>query len=553
MSAPVAPGASVAPGDVLAGKFRVERILGKGGMGMVVAAVHLQLDKRVALKFLLPEMAQNPEIVQRFAREARAASRIESEHVAKVLDVGVMENGAPFMVMEYLEGADLAEVLKQRGGLPGQEAIEYVLQACEALAEAHVAGIVHRDLKPANLFLTKRADGSPCIKVLDFGISKIALAGDQEQGMTQTSALMGSPNYMAPEQLRSARNVDARTDIWSLGIILHELLTGDVAFKAETVPELYVSILQSPPIPLRSRRPDAPPAMEAIVSRCLEKDPARRFANVGELATALGELAPAQARLSIDRITRIVGTAARPSAGAAPAYVAGSTVPMPGGTPAPSYGPPTPQPNTPQSYAPPAPGTPGPGYAPNTPPPGYRAGPPAPTYTSQAGRAPPGAYGPGPAYGPPQQAYPPRGPAYGGPPPGPPKPSMSSATLTLIIIVAIVVLGGTCTMCMCIGAAGNQSNHHRRGDLGSVAAGQAVAVLDGGSATLRPFQRPAGWTTVSRGARSRPPPVPCSRSAWDAAWQAHAVSVSCGQRGRHARSGAGASGAGRAGESGSAS
>ena len=477
---------TVAPGDVLAGKYRVERIIGKGGMGMVVAAVNLGLDKRVALKFLLPEVAQNPELVARFDREARAASRIESEHVAKVLDVGKLETGAPFMVMEYLEGSDLAQFVKARGALPGSDAIEFVLQACEALAEAHVAGIVHRDLKPANLFLTSRADGSPSIKVLDFGISKIALASDQGQGMTQTSALMGSPNYMAPEQLRSARNVDARTDIWSLGIILHELLTGDVAFKAETVPELYVSILQSPPIPLRSRRPDAPPAMEAIVTRCLEKDPARRFANVGELATALGELAPPRARLSIDRITRIVGGSARPQS------VAQLTVPMG------------------------APGTPLPAYAP---------GPPAPSYALNpiGVVTPPGNYGPSPHATPPTpapmvappmppQQYAPQAQGY---PVTRPQQGMAPATVALIIIVALFVIGGGgCMTCLCIGAAQSQSSRRARSEMRPVelcATERAEASLDV-SSLLGPFQRPAGWTTVSRSARSRPP-----SARWDPA------------------------------------
>jgi serine/threonine-protein kinase len=460
---------SVAPGEVLAGKYRVERILGKGGMGMVVAALHLHLDKRVALKFLLPQVAQNPELVARFAREARAASRIESEHVAKVLDVGQLDDGAPFMVMEYLEGADLAQIVKTRGALPGQEAIEYVLQACEALAEAHVAGIVHRDLKPANLFLTRRADGSPCIKVLDFGISKIALAGDPGQGMTQTAAMMGSPNYMAPEQIKSARSVDARSDIWSLGIILHELLTGEVAFKADTMPELYVNILQSPPIPLRSRRPDAPPAMEAIVLRCLEKDPARRFANVGELATALGELAPPRARLSIERITRIVGTPAQPPPGVTPPTLAGTHVST------------------------------------------YHPGPPA-----YPGATPPGAYGP--AYGP--SGYP-----AGGYPQRPAQQGMSSSTIALIVIVGAVVLGfGSCMFCVCVDAV-NQSAQGQRGEGTPAASGRPVSAEGDVRTVLGPFQRPAGWTTVSRGARSRPPPGPCSRSAWDAAWQARAILI----------------------------
>src|SRR5262249_29408438 len=209
------PSCPVLAGDVLAGKYRVERVLGRGGMGVVVQAMHVQLEQRVAIKFLLPQTVSNPDAVTRFAREARAASKIQGEHVARVLDVGTLESGAPFMVMEYLEGQDLSQLLESRGLLHVDEAIDYILQACEALAEAHAAGIVHRDLKPANMYLTKRADGSPIVKVLDFGISKVIAKDSSDASMTRTSALMGSPVYMSPEQMKATRNVDARADIWA--------------------------------------------------------------------------------------------------------------------------------------------------------------------------------------------------------------------------------------------------------------------------------------------------------------------------------------------------
>jgi len=239
------------PGSVIAGKFRIERVLGEGGMGIVLAAHHLHLGRLVAIKVLKPEALAHKDIVARFANEARSASRIQSEHVARVLDVGAFDSGEPYMVMEYLEGCDLSKYVRQRGPLAVGEAIDYLLQACEALAEAHVAGIVHRDLKPANLYLTRRADGSNCVKVLDFGISKAALSPDQAapQNMTQTSSVLGTPGYMAPEQLRSSKHVDARTDIWALGVILHELLTGRLAFQGSTVPEVYTSILAGAPKP----------------------------------------------------------------------------------------------------------------------------------------------------------------------------------------------------------------------------------------------------------------------------------------------------------------
>jgi serine/threonine-protein kinase len=298
----------VRPGEVLAGKYRVERVLGVGGMGVVVAATHLDLGERVALKFLLPEAAERQETVARFLREAQAAVRIRSEHVARISDVGRMPNGSPYMVMEYLSGRDLSEVLEKRGPLPVEVAIEWVLQACEAIAEAHALGIVHRDLKPSNLFLTKRADGSHLVKVLDFGISKAAPTSDRASApsLTRTDGMMGSPLYMSPEQVRSAKTVDARADVWSLGVLLHELVAGKPPFDGETMTALLAAIVADSPIPLRRAAPHAPPALEAAILRCLEKDTSRRMQSVAELADALLPLAPAQARVSVDRISRVI-------------------------------------------------------------------------------------------------------------------------------------------------------------------------------------------------------------------------------------------------------
>ncbi|WP_437331371.1 serine/threonine-protein kinase [Sorangium sp. So ce394] len=307
----------VRQGQVIAGKYRVERVIGVGGMGVVVAATHLQLEEQVAIKLLLPSAAHSRTLAERFVREARAAVKVKSEHVARVTDVGTLESGTPYMVMEYLSGSDLADALRAGGPMPPQIAVEYVLQACEALAEAHAAGIVHRDLKPANLFLTRRADGSPCVKVLDFGISKVATGGADPR-ITDTTAVMGSPLYMSPEQLKSARDVDARTDIWSLGVILFELLAGAPPFDGATMPQLCVAIMQGIPRPLASFRPDVPPALEAVIQRCLEKLPERRFRDVGALAEALAPFASGRARVSIDRISGISRSSA-PSRPDAPA------------------------------------------------------------------------------------------------------------------------------------------------------------------------------------------------------------------------------------------
>jgi serine/threonine-protein kinase len=252
------------------------------------------------------EALVDQELVARFLREARAAARLRGEHVARVTDVGTLESGAPYQVIEYLEGSDLFGVLSTRGPLPIAVAAQYVMQACEAVDEAHRAGIVHRDLKPSNLFLTKRPNGTPCIKVLDFGISKaerVSLAAP-DRHTTGSRGLFGSPSYMAPEQMRSPRQVDGRADIWALGATLYELLSGRLPFAGETLMEIALQVAQSKPTPLRELRPEVPPALEHVVLTCLEKDPDRRFASANKLAAALapfaGSLRPPRPRMDSD-------------------------------------------------------------------------------------------------------------------------------------------------------------------------------------------------------------------------------------------------------------
>lgn len=304
-------------GQTLAQKYRVERVLGAGGMGIVLAAHHLELDERVAIKLLRPEMLGQPEAVARFAREARAAVKIKSEHVARIYDVGALEGGAPFMVMEYLEGVDLAAWLRDSGPLSTEQSVEFLLQAGEAVAEAHALGIVHRDLKPANLFAVRRPGGQLSIKVLDFGISKVSDPMMAGGATTKTLTVMGSPLYMSPEQMESARAADPRSDIWALGVILYELLTGACPFNGETLPEIVLRVATGTPVPLRGRQPSAPAGLEAVLLRCLEKNPDRRFQTVAELADALVEFAPPRARISVDRISGTLGASALPPAGTA--------------------------------------------------------------------------------------------------------------------------------------------------------------------------------------------------------------------------------------------
>ncbi len=277
----------VAPGQQLAGKYRVEREIGAGSMGVVVEAWHIELDQRVAIKFLYPEFASNREGAERFRREARASAGIESEHVAKVLDIGTLDEGHTlYYVMEFLRGHDLSRELALHGPLPVRKAVDYVLETCDALEEAHAKGIVHRDLKPANLFLVERPNGEQMVKVVDFGISKITGSASRQFSLTDTSIMMGSPAYMCPEQLESSRNVDARADIWSLGVILHELIVGEIPFRGESVPQLVGSILLGKRMSL-TVLPGVPAELDAVVERCLRQNREDRFASVHQLREAL--------------------------------------------------------------------------------------------------------------------------------------------------------------------------------------------------------------------------------------------------------------------------
>jgi serine/threonine-protein kinase len=299
-------------GDVLLGKYRIEQVLGKGGMGIVVAARHVELGQRYAIKFLLPTVLSQEEAVERFLREARASARLQSEHVARVHDVGHMDNGSPYMVMEYLEGCDLKALVSKEGPLPADVAITYLAHVCDAIAEAHAAGIIHRDLKPANLFLVRRRNGSPCVKVLDFGISKHI--GTNEVDLTATNATLGSPLYMSPEQISKSKTVDTRTDIWALGVILYELLTSTSPFRGGTALEVVSRILQEEPIPIRQLRPDVPERAEVVITRCLRKRREERFQTVEEVLAILenGTLTPHSVPLSATSTAGVATTNSTP-------------------------------------------------------------------------------------------------------------------------------------------------------------------------------------------------------------------------------------------------
>ncbi|WP_433937626.1 protein kinase [Sorangium cellulosum] len=301
-------------GEVFAQRYRLERSLGRGSMGAVFAAEHVSLRQRVAVKFLLPRAKDFPGASARFLREARAAAAIRSEHVARVIDVGTAEIGLPYLVMEYLRGRDLQQVLDARGPLPVSEAVDYVLQSCEAVAEAHARGIVHRDLKPGNLFLTTGASGVPLVKVLDFGLSKAADDSVEETGkLTASEMMLGSPCYMSPEQVRSTKDVDARTDVWSLGIILYQLLTARFPFDAPSISALFVAIVTEPATPPRVHRWELPTHLEDIILGCLEKDVQRRIQSVVELSRALAPYGTEHSARALDQIEAIAAGKAFPS------------------------------------------------------------------------------------------------------------------------------------------------------------------------------------------------------------------------------------------------
>jgi serine/threonine-protein kinase len=286
-SSGVAASLGIEIGDIIAEKYRIEAVLGAGGMGVVFAARHIALNGQFALKFLSSQALSNAHAVGRFYREAQAAVKLRSEHAVRVFDVGTHESGLPYMVMEYLEGGDLGRLLQTRVALSVAESIDYVVQTCAAIADAHNAGIIHRDIKPSNLFCVTRQDKSLMIKVLDFGISKVADALVGEQGITATGNFLGSPSYMSPEQMRAPDRVDHRSDIWSLGVVLYECLTGKLPFPASTLPEICLRVAQDPPIAPSSYRADLPAGLEAVILRCLEKDREARFPSASALAEAL--------------------------------------------------------------------------------------------------------------------------------------------------------------------------------------------------------------------------------------------------------------------------
>ena len=298
-------------GSVIADKYRVERVLGRGGMGLVIAATHLELHELRAIKLIRPDRVGHLDVLDRFMREARAAARLKSQHVAKVFDVGRLDDSAPYMVMEYLEGCDLSALRQSGSPLPIADVALYVIQICEALAEAHAMGLVHRDLKPGNLFLTYDAGGSPCVKVLDFGVSKVLLPDKSGKELTSTGRILGTPVYMPPEQMRGQRDLDARADIWALGAVAYVLLTDSFPFDATNPVEIIAKVLDTDEVPVHpsNRRLDVPRELGDVLLRCLARNREERIANAAELARAFEPFAPESARFEVQRIQRTVENA----------------------------------------------------------------------------------------------------------------------------------------------------------------------------------------------------------------------------------------------------
>ncbi len=290
------------PGTIVDGRYRIDRVLGEGGMGIVLAATHVDAGHKVAIKILREELLGSAQAVERFLREAQAAVKLRGSNVATVLDVSRLPGGLPYIVMELLAGEDLQAVLAARGPLPPAVAVDHAIQACAGLAEAHANGIVHRDIKPANLFLTARPDGTPLVKVLDFGIAKLRSAIAQD-GLTRTGMMMGSIYYMSPEQLRSARSVDARADVWSLAATLHHLLAGTPPFPGSSLADVSARIWNDAPAPLPA---NVPPGLGEALHAALVKQPEQRTADVASLAAALAPFGSAGADAAAERVARIL-------------------------------------------------------------------------------------------------------------------------------------------------------------------------------------------------------------------------------------------------------
>jgi eukaryotic-like serine/threonine-protein kinase len=304
-------------GTVLAGKYVLEREIGRGGAGVVMSAQHTMLRQRVALKFLRQELLSEPEVIGRFLREAQASALLRGTHVARVMDACQLESGEAFLVMEYIEGRDLAAVLAQDGPLPIADAVDYLLQTCEGVAEAHAVGMIHRDLKPGNLFLTRAPDGSPLIKVLDFGLSKFTTS-DSCTPLTADHHVIGSPHFMSPEQMRSSRDVDHRSDIWALGAVLFTLLSGQYPYRGRLLTEICIAVFSGDLQSLCALRPDVPPALAAVVERCLHTQPDERYDSVASLASALAPFAPPRALPRAGRVRRVLNEGRRSVAPPAP-------------------------------------------------------------------------------------------------------------------------------------------------------------------------------------------------------------------------------------------
>ncbi len=309
-------------GEIVQEKFLLESCIGSGGMGVVFQGEHLLLQTRIALKCLRTELLGDAGALARFLQEARLAASIENEHSTRIHDVGTTADGVPYIVMEYLRGTALDEHLERIGPLPVADAVTIVLQVLSVLAEAHGKGLVHRDLKPANLFLQERSSGELWIKVMDFGISKhTGEAPAPRLGITTPHSLLGSPQYMSPEQLRDSSTVDHRSDIWSVGVVLYELLAGAVPFDAESLADLCAIVLDRDPAPLRKVRGDVPPGLEAVLRKTLAKDPAERPQNVGELALLLAPYAPESARAAVGGINAACLKSSRSARRGAPVVV----------------------------------------------------------------------------------------------------------------------------------------------------------------------------------------------------------------------------------------